>query len=117
MRHRVAGRKLNRPTGHRMLMLRGMVTDFLRYERIKTTDAKAREVKRLAEKVITHGKKGTLHDRRKASAVVNDNRVVRKVFDELATRYEERPGGYTRLVKLGPRKGDAAEMAVLELMP
>ena len=117
MRHRLSGRKLNRPTGHRMLMLRGMVTDFIRHEKIKTTDAKAREVRRLAEKVITHGKKGTLHHRRQAAAFLTDKSMVKKVFDELALRYENRPGGYTRMVKLGPRKGDAAEMAILELMP
>lgn len=117
MRHRLSGRKLNRPTAHRMLMLRGMVTDLLRYESIRTTEAKAREVRPLAEKVITRGKRGTLHARRQAAAFLTDDVVLRKVFDELAERYEERPGGYTRLTKLGPRKGDAAPMAVLELMP
>ena len=117
MRHRLSGRKLNRPTAHRMLMLRGMVTDLLRYESIRTTEAKAREVRPLAEKVITRGKRGTLHARRQAAAFLTDDDVLRKVFDELAERYEERPGGYTRLTKLGPRKGDAAPMAVLELMP
>lgn len=117
MRHRLSGRKLNRPTAHRMLMLRGMVTDLLRHESIRTTEAKAREVRPLAEKVITRGKRGTLHARRQAAAFLTDDDVLRKVFDELAERYEERPGGYTRLTKLGPRKGDAAPMAVLELMP
>ena len=117
MRHRLAGRKLNRPSGHRNLMLRGMVTDFIRNEKMRTTDSKAREVKRLAEKVITLGKKGGLHHRRRAAAYLTDKYVVRKVFDELSDRYEARPGGYTRLVKLGPRKGDAAEMAILELVP
>ena len=117
MRHRLSGRKLNRPTAHRMLMLRGMVTDLLRYESIRTTEAKAREVRPLAEKVITRGKHGSLHDRRQAAAFLTDGDVLRKVFDELADRYEDRPGGYTRLTKLGPRKGDAAPMAVLELMP
>ena len=117
MRHRLSGRKLNRPTAHRMLMLRGMVTDLLRYETIRTTEAKAREVRPLAEKVITRGKRGTLHERRQAAAFLTDGDVLRKVFDELAERYEDRPGGYTRMTKLGPRKGDAAPMAVLELMP
>ena len=117
MRHRLSGRKLNRPTAHRMLMLRGMVTDLLRYESIKTTEAKAREVRPLAEKVITRGKRGSLHDRRQAAAFLTDDGVLRKVFDELAERYEDRPGGYTRLTKLVPRKGDGAHMAVIELMP
>ena len=117
MRHRLAGRKLSRPTAHRKSMLRGAVTDLLRYETIQTTEAKAREIRRFAEKVITRGKKGTLHDRRLAAAVLTDNSVLRKLFDELGPRYEDRPGGYTRMVKLGPRQGDAAPMAVLELMP
>lgn len=117
MRHRLSGRKLSRPTAHRMLMLRGMVTDLLRYESIRTTEAKAKEVRRLTEKIITHGKKGTLHHRRQAAAFMTDDHVVSKVFDELAERYEDRPGGYTRIVKLGPRKGDAAPMAVIDLMP
>jgi large subunit ribosomal protein L17 len=117
MRHRVAGRKLSRPTAHRMLMLRGQVTDLLRFESLRTTDAKAREIRRMAEKTITLGKKGTLHSRRRALALLTDEGVVRKLFDELAPRYEERNGGYTRIVKLGPRKGDAAEMAVIELVP
>lgn len=116
MRHRLSGRKLNRPTAHRMLMLRGMVTDLLRHENIRTTEAKAREVRPLAEKIITRGKHGTLHDRRQAAAFLTDEAVLRKVFDELADRYESRPGGYTRITKLGPRKGDAAPMAVLELV-
>jgi large subunit ribosomal protein L17 len=98
-------------------MLRGAVTDLLRYETIRTTEAKAREIRRFAEKVITRGKKGTLHDRRLAAAVLTDNGVLRKLFDEIGPRYEDRPGGYTRMVKLGPRQGDAAPMAVLELMP
>jgi large subunit ribosomal protein L17 len=117
MRHRVAGRQLNRPTAHRMAMLRNMVTDLLRYETIRTTDAKAREVRRLADKSISLGKKGTLSSRRRAIAMLTDKDVVRKLFDELAPRYEDRPGGYTRIVKLTPRKGDAADMAVVELVP
>ena len=117
MRHRIAGRKLSRPTAHRMSMLRTTVTDLLRYESVRTTEAKARELRRFAEKVITRGKKGTLHDRRLAAAVLTDDAVVRKLFDELGPRYESRPGGYTRIVKLGARKGDAAAMAIIELMP
>ena len=116
MRHKIAGRKLSRPTAHRMLMLRGMVTDLLRHESIRTTEPKAKEVRRLAEKVITRGKKGTLHQRRQAAAFLTDEGVVGKVFDELKTRYEDRSGGYTRIVKIGPRQGDAAPMAVLQLV-
>ena len=117
MRHKIAGRKLGRPTAHRKAMLRTMVTDLIRHESIKTTEAKAREVRRMAEKVITHGKKGTLHQRRQAAALLTDERIVKKVFDELGERYESRPGGYTRITKLGPRKGDASPMAVIELLP
>lgn len=117
MRHKLSGRKLNRPTAHRMLMLRGLTADLIRYESITTTEAKAREVRRMTEKAITQGKSGTLHRRRQASAYLSDKNVVKKLFDELATRYQDRPGGYTRMVKLGPRKGDAAPMAVIELMP
>jgi len=117
VRHRVAGRNLSRPTGHRMSMLRTTVTDLLRHESIQTTEAKAREIRPLAEKVITRGKKGTLHDRRLAAAFLTDEKIVRKLFDELGPRFESRPGGYTRMVKLGRRKGDAAPMAIIELLP
>ena len=117
MRHRVAGRSLSRPTGHRMLMLRNSVTDLLRYESVRTTEAKAREIRRLAEKIVSRGKRGGLHERRMAAAFLTDKSVVKKLFDELGPRYEDRPGGYTRMAKLGPRKGDAAPMAVVELMP
>ena len=117
MRHRVSGRKLSRPTAHRMSMLRTTVTDLLRHESIKTTEAKAKEIRPLAEKVITRGKKGTLHQRRLAAAFLTDESVVRKVFEELGPRYEDRPGGYTRIVKLGQRKGDAAPTAIIELLP
>lgn len=117
MRHQLTRRKLSRPTAHRLSMLRTAVTDLIRYETIRTTEAKAREIKRLADKAITLGKKGTLHDRRRASAMLTDEGVVRKLFEELGPRYEERPGGYTRMVKLGPRKGDASPLAVLELLP
>ena len=116
MRHRVAGRQLSRPTGHRMALYRNLVTDLLRYEKIITTEAKAKETRAMAEKVITMGKEGTLHARRQALAFVMDKKVVEKVFDELAKRYAERPGGYTRILKLGPRLGDAAPVARLELV-
>lgn len=116
MRHRVAGRKLSRPTGHRVLLYRNLVTDLLKYEKIVTTEAKAREVQSMAERIITLGKDGTLHARRQALAFVTDNKVVAKVFDEIAPRYSQRPGGYARIIKLGPRLGDGAPMAKLELV-
>jgi len=116
MRHRISGRKLSRPTAHRLLMLRNMVGDLIRYESVRTTEAKAKELKRMAEKVITHGKKGTLHNRRQVLALITDEKTVRKLFDELGPRYESRLGGYTRIVKLGPRKGDASPTAIIELV-
>jgi len=116
MRHLIAGRKLNRPTQHRLLMLRNQVTQLLKHERIKTTEAKARETRRLAEHVITLGKKGTLHHRRQALGFILEKPIVHKLFTDLASRYQERSGGYTRLVKTGTRKGDGAPMAILELV-
>ncbi|MBI4497256.1 MAG: 50S ribosomal protein L17 [Chloroflexi bacterium] len=128
MRHRVAGRKFNRPTGHRLLMYRTLVTDLLRHERIRTTEPKAKEIRGMAEHMITLGKhaaafqaqgkpEAALHRRRQAIAFLTDEAVVRKVFDVLALRFASRPGGYTRITKLGPRLGDAAPMAQIELMP
>lgn len=116
MRHRLSGKKLGRPTQHRMLMLRGMATNLILNETLKTTEAKAFEARRMTEKVITLGKKGTLHHRRQAASLLTDKDAVRKVFDELAERYEDREGGYTRSFKLGKRKGDAADMALVELV-
>ncbi|MDI6858800.1 MAG: 50S ribosomal protein L17 [Dehalococcoidia bacterium] len=116
MRHRVAGRKFDRSTPQRKALFRGLVTDLLRYEKVQTTEAKAKEVRGMAEKIITLGKEGSLHSRRQALRVVNDPAVVKKVFDELGPRYSDRHGGYTRIVKLGPRLGDGAEMARLELV-
>ena len=116
MRHRVSGRKLGRPTAHRKSLLRTGVTDLLRHESIRTTEAKAKEIRRLAEKIITRGKGGSLHARRQAATVLTDEGVLKKLFDEIGPRYIDRPGGYTRVVKLGPRKGDAAEMAIVELV-
>jgi len=97
-------------------MFRNLVTDLLLYERISTTEAKAKEIRGLAEKIITLGKRETLHARRQALAFVYDKKVVAKVFDELAQRYAERPGGYTRIIKLGPRLGDGAPVVRLELV-
>lgn len=116
MAHRIDGRKLGRPTDHRLAMFRNMVTDLLRHEKIITTEAKAREIKGMAERIITLGKRGDLHARRQALAFVYDKKVVAKVFDDLAPRYASRPGGYSRLVKIGPRLGDGAAMAQLELL-
>lgn len=116
MRHRVAGSKLSRPTGHRMAMYYNLTTDLLKYEKITTTHPKAKEVRGITEKVITLGKAGSVHARRQASAMVKDKKVVDKVFDELASRYADRSGGYTRIFKLGPRFGDGAPMAQIELV-
>ncbi len=116
MRHKVAGRKLGRASGHRRALYRNLVTDLLGYEKIITTEAKAKEVRGLAEKMITLGKDGDLHSRRQALAFIIDNKVTDKVFAELAPRYAKRPGGYTRITKLGPRLGDGAAMVQLELV-
>jgi large subunit ribosomal protein L17 len=109
-------RKLGRPTAHRKLMLRNLVTDLLREGRISTTDSRAKEARKMAEKMITLGKRGDLHARRQAMAVIFDEDVVKKLFDEIAPSYEDRNGGYTRILKLGPRQGDGAEMVFLELV-
>ncbi len=116
MRHRVAGRKLGRPTDHRLALYRNLATDLLRYERIQTTEAKAKEVRRLAEEMITKAKGGGLHARRQAMAELYDPLVVDKLFATLAPRFQERPGGYTRIIRIGPRKGDAAPLVQLELV-
>tara|TARA_Y100000590_G_C15611036_1_gene973838 strand:- start:461 stop:811 length:351 start_codon:yes stop_codon:yes gene_type:complete len=116
MKHGISGRKLSRPTSQRILMYRSMVTDLLRHERIRTTEAKAKEIRGLAEKMITLGKKGSLSHRRQAIGFITDESVVRKVFDDLAERYADRDGGYTRVIKMEPRKGDGASMALLELV-
>jgi len=116
MRHKIAGRKLGRATGHRRAMYRNLVTDLLSYEKITTTEAKAKEVRGLAEKMITLGKEGGLNSRRRALAFIMDKKTAEKLFNELAPRYAERPGGYTRIIKLGPRLGDGAPMVQLELV-
>lgn len=116
MRHQVGGRKFDRPTAHRLAMYRNLVTDLLRYEKIQTTEAKAKEIRGMAEKVITLGKEGSLHSRRRAMMLVTDEKVVEKLFELLGKRFAERPGGYTRIAKLGPRLGDGADMAQIELV-
>jgi len=114
--HRVAGRKLSRYRDQRIALLRGLAAELILHERITTTLPKAKETRVIAEKLITHGKKGSLHHRRLALAEVPNEDVVSKVFDTLGLRYATRPGGYTRIVKLGPRRGDAAPMALIELV-
>jgi large subunit ribosomal protein L17 len=109
-------RKLGRDSAHRKAMLRNLVTDLLREERITTTETRAKEARRLAEKMITLGKRGDLHARRQALAVIYDEDVVTKLFETIAPKYEDRHGGYTRILKLGPRRGDAAEDVFLELV-
>jgi len=116
MRHKIAGRRLDRSSGHRRAMYRNLVTDLLNYEKVTTTEAKAKEIRGLAEKMISLGKKGGLHSRRQAAAFIIDKKVTEKVFDDLASRYAERPGGYTRITKLGPRLGDGAAMVKMELV-
>ncbi len=116
MRHKRRGRKLGVTTKHRRAMLRNMVTDLFRHERIKTTDTRAKELKRVAEKMITLAKQGTLHKRRQAAAYIRDNEVLKKLFDDIADRFKERPGGYTRIIKLGFRKGDNTPVSIVELV-
>ena len=116
MRHKIAGRKLGRQTGHRRALYRNLVTNLLKHEKIVTTEAKAKEVRAMAEKMITLGKKSGLHSYRQALSFIMDKRITEKLFADLAKRYEERPGGYTRIVKLEPRLGDGAPMAQLELV-
>lgn len=114
MRHRKAGRHLGRDSAHRKALYRNLVTDLLRYERITTTDAKAREIRPIAEKMITLGRRGDLHARRQALSYIYDRYVVEKVFEDIAPRMADRPGGYLRITRLEPRKGDGARMAVIE---
>lgn len=109
-------RKLGRPTAHRKAMLRNLVTDLFREGRITTTVTRAKEARRQAEKMITLAKRGDLHARRQVLAYVYDESVVTKLFEEIAPEYENRQGGYTRILKLGSRRGDNAEMAFLELV-
>lgn len=116
MRHRRIGRKLGVTTKHRKSMLRNMVTDLFRNEKLKTTDTRAKEIRRVAEKIITLAKEDTLHKRRQAGAFVRDKEVLKKLFDELAKRFKERPGGYTRITKLGFRKGDNTPISIIELV-
>jgi large subunit ribosomal protein L17 len=116
MRHKVAGRKLGRDTAHRKALFRNLVTELFRHEQIRTTEAKAKAVRPQAERLITLAKRGDLHSRRMAARDVQDPEILQKLFDEIAGRYEDREGGYTRIYKLGPRQGDAAPMALISLV-
>jgi large subunit ribosomal protein L17 len=116
MNHRKSARKLGRTSAHRKALLRNMVTSLLEHEQIRTTDAKAKELRGVADRMITLGKRGTLHARRQALQTIRSKDVTSKVFEELAARYRERPGGYTRVIKLGQRVGDAAPMSIIELV-
>jgi large subunit ribosomal protein L17 len=115
MRHRKAGRKLGRTTAHREMLLRNLLTSLFRYEKIVTTEAKAKELRKLTDKVVTLAKRGDLHARRQAAEVIQDEDVLKKLFDSIGGRYKDRNGGYTRLTKLEYRMGDGAPLAAIEL--
>jgi large subunit ribosomal protein L17 len=116
MRHRLSGRKLNRTSSHRKAMLSNMAVSLLTHEQIKTTLPKAKELRRIADRMVTLGKRGGLHARRQAMSYLRDDEAVRKLFEALAERYKDRAGGYTRVLKAGFRYGDSAPMAVIELV-
>ena len=116
MRHKSAGRRLGRKTSHREAMFRNMVTSLLNHGKITTTDAKAKEIRVVAERMITLGKRGDLHSMRLAASVIREKDVVSKLFSTIAPRYKERLGGYTRIIKLGFRQGDAAPVSLIELV-
>ena len=116
MNHRTGFNRLSRPTAHRRAMTRNMVTSLFRYERITTTQAKAKEVRKAAEKLITRAKIDSVHNRRTAAKFIADERILNKLFTEIGPRMKDRPGGYTRILKLGFRQGDAAETVLFELV-
>lgn len=116
MRHRKKGRKLNRSNSHRKAMFKNLATSLFRHERIETTDAKAKELRGYAERLITLAKRGDLHARRQAFTKIRDTEVLAKLFNEIGPRYASRPGGYTRVTKVRVRRGDAATMSVIELV-
>ena len=116
MRHRKSGRQLSRNSSHRWALMRNLITALLREEKIQTTVPKAKELRRWADRVITLGKAGSLHARRQVLGIVQDKSVVRKLFDTIAPRFKERAGGYTRIIKIGWRRGDAAQMSLIELV-
>ena len=116
MRHGVAGVKLGRTPAHRRALFRNLVTALLEHEVVRTTDAKAKELRRWGDRMITLGKQGTLHARRRAASIIRRRSVLKKLFDEIAPRFDGRAGGYTRVVKLGVRRGDAAALSIVELV-
>ena len=116
MRHNVMGRRLGRTTKHRKSLFRNLATELFRHNRLKTTEAKAKSIQPIAERLITLARRGDLHARRLAARELHDPKVLQKLFDEIAPEMEGRSGGYTRIYKLGPRRGDAAEMALIELV-
>lgn len=116
MRHNKSGRRLGRNSSHRLAMLRNMVTSLIEHEKITTTDIRAKELRKLADRMITLGKRGDLHARRQALQVIQDRKVVAKLFDMIGPRFKDRPGGYTRIVKLGIRLGDKAPLSQIELV-
>jgi large subunit ribosomal protein L17 len=116
MRHRNKGRELSRTASHRRATLRNLATNLFKHERIETTTAKAKELRPFAERLITLAKRGDLHARRLAAGKIYDPEVVGKLFADIGPRFSQRPGGYTRILKLGTRKGDAAEMSLIELV-
>jgi large subunit ribosomal protein L17 len=116
MRHNIRGRKLGRTTAHRRALFRNQLSSLIQHEQIRTTLEKAKELRPLAERIVTRGKRGTVHDRRLVGRWLADRKEVAKLFDEIAPRFAERQGGYTRIIKLGPRRGDGAEMAILEFV-
>jgi large subunit ribosomal protein L17 len=117
MRHRKAGKKLGRDSSHRKAMLRNMVTSLFRHEQLETTDAKAKQLKPAAEKMITLAKRGDLHARRQALAYIKDKAITHRLFEDLRDRYLDRQGGYVRVIKKGNRKGDSAPVSVIQLLP
>ena len=116
MRHNKSGKRLGRTTSHRVAMFRNMITSFLNHERITTTDAKAKELRSIADKMITLGKRGDLHAMRQAASYIREKSVVTKLFTTIAPRFVDRPGGYTRIIKLGLRPGDNAQLSMIELV-
>lgn len=116
MRHRVAHRKLGRTSEHRLSLLRNLAASLIQHERVRTTEAKAKELRPFVEKLVTLGKRDSLHARRQALSILPHKDVVRRLFGEISPRFSERPGGYTRILKLGPRRGDGAPMAFIEFV-
>ena len=116
MRHNVMGRHLSRNTNHRKALFRNLTTELFRHKRITTTEAKAKAIQPIAEKLVTLARRGDLHARRQAARELQDPAVLKQLFDEIGPRMKERAGGYTRIYKLGPRHGDAAQMALIELV-